>query len=207
MEKKKLTAKIFATERHRIETDGKGIRSLVAFLGCPLRCRYCLNPISWDNSTPTMIYSPEKLLQEVSVDSIYFQATGGGITFGGGEPLLNAAFISRFIDIAPRTWTFAVETSLAVPLENLRLIADKIQYFIVDIKSMDEDIYRTYTGGELSLAKNNLIFLVNTIGTNNLIVRVPRIPEYADFRSQDFSVSELKKLGITQINTFSYKTN
>ena len=133
-------ANIFAIGRHRMETDGDGIRSLVVFAGCPLRCKYCINPYTWDNSKTAVVYTPEMLLQKVSVDSVYFQATKGGITFGGGEPLLHARFISDFIDIAPDSWNHIVETSLSVPFENIAALADKIETFVVDIKSMDANI-------------------------------------------------------------------
>ena len=67
-------------------TDGIGVTTLVAAYGCLLRCQYCLNPHSWQQETNQCEYTPEKLLNEVKQDNLYFLATGGGITFGGGEP-------------------------------------------------------------------------------------------------------------------------
>ena len=199
-------ANIFAIGRHRMETDGDGIRSLVVFAGCPLRCKYCINPYTWDNSKTAVVYTPEMLLQKVSVDSVYFQATKGGITFGGGEPLLHARFISDFIDIAPDSWNYIVETSLSVPFENIAALADKIETFVVDIKSMDANIYRNYTGAESEVALNNLVSLIKLVGTDRIIVRVPVIPGYADEKSQALSIKKLNNLGITQIDSFTYKT-
>ena len=146
------------------------------------------------------------LLQKVSVDSVYFQATKGGITFGGGEPLLHSRFISDFIDIAPASWNYIVETSLSVPFENVAALADKIETFVVDIKSMDTNIYRDYTGVELEVALNNLVSLIKLVGTDRIIVRVPVIPGYADEKSQALSIKKLNNLGITQIDSFTYKT-
>ena len=199
-------ANIFAIGRHRMETDGDGIRSLVVFAGCPLRCKYCINPYTWDNSKTAVVYTPEMLLQKVSVDSVYFQATKGGITFGGGEPLLHARFISDFIDIAPDSWNYIVETSLSVPFENIAALADKIETFVVDIKSMDANIYRNYTGAESEVALNNLVSLIKLVGADRIIVRVPVIPGYADEKSQALSVKKLNNLGITQIDSFNYRT-
>lgn len=198
-------ADICAIGRHRFDVDGTGIRSLVVFAGCPLRCKYCINPYSWDGSKKAVTYTPEMLLKKVSVDSIYFQATNGGITFGGGEPLLNAQFISDFIQIAPRTWNYTMETSLAVPFENIEGLADRINEFVVDVKSMDEAIYHSYTGGNLTFVKSNLQRLLHLIGSQRIIVRLPIIPGYADELLQESSAKQLLAMGVTRIDMFTYK--
>ncbi|MBR3733776.1 MAG: radical SAM protein, partial [Bacteroidaceae bacterium] len=87
---------IFAISRHRIATDGKGVTTLVAMHGCPLSCRYCLNPQCKNVGAVLQDYSPQQLLSEVTGDNLYFLATGGGITFGGGEPLQYPDFIAEF---------------------------------------------------------------------------------------------------------------
>ena len=76
--------------RHRLVTDGLGVTTLVAFHGCPLRCKYCLNAQClradgvWNRMDMT------EILDEVTVDDLYYKATGGGVVFGGGEPLLRS---------------------------------------------------------------------------------------------------------------------
>lgn len=198
-------ARIAAIGRHRFGSDGKGVRTLVAFQGCPLRCKYCINAFTWNGMREGKLYTPEKLLETVSVDSVYFRVTGGGITFGGGEPLLWADFISEFIRIAPDFWNYMVETSLSVPFENVMAIADRVERFVVDIKSMDESVYRAYTGGELSLARENLIKLIGLVGAERVTVRAPFIPEYADRESQKRTVDELRRLGVAHIDAFDYR--
>ena len=84
-----LKAPIIGIERHRLTTDGQGVTTLVAFHGCPLHCRYCLNPQCLVPEGVKRRISTKQLLDEVAVDDLYFQATGGGICFGGGEPLLH----------------------------------------------------------------------------------------------------------------------
>ena len=76
---------------------------------------------------------------------------------------------------------------------------------MVDIKSMDASIYRNYTGAELELARNNLASLIKLVGAERIIVRVPVVPGYADVNSQSFSIRALKELGITNIDSFTYK--
>ena len=202
----KTSAKISTIARLRFEIDGAGVRTLVILADCPLRCKYCINPQTWNGSSKGKSYTPEQLLDIVSVDSIYFQATKGGITFGGGEPLLHPDFIAELVDIAPSSWNYIVETSLAVPFENIQKVADKIEHFIVDIKSMNEDIYRAYTGGDLALAKANLISLIKLVGKERITVRVPMIPDYADEKSQEETAKVVQALGILDIDMFTYRT-
>ena len=147
----------------------------------------------------------DELIQKVSVDNIYFEATHGGITFGGGEPLLQSDFIAEFISCAPKTWNYYIETSLSVPFENIEKISNQILYFIVDIKTLDTLIYEDYTGSELDLAKENLIKLKHLIGADKIIVRAPIIPGYANKTSQIKTINELKSLGFYNIDAFEYK--
>lgn len=87
---------VIGVSRHRIGIDGKGVTTLVAFHGCPLHCKYCLNPEALDSDESMARYKPETLLEKVRIDDLYFRTTGGGICFGGGEPLLQVDFIIRF---------------------------------------------------------------------------------------------------------------
>ena len=199
-----MTAQILSVNRLRFGTDGNGIRTLVGFMGCPLRCKYCINPMSWNSTLKGKSLTPMELYNKIKVDSIYFLASGGGVTFGGGEPLLHAEFIKEFIEIAPKEWSFNIETSLSVPFENIELVSSKIDLFIVDIKSMDKDIYNSYTGSYLDLALDNLKKLLKAVGSEKIMVRVPIIECYADEKSQESSVKLLTEMGITKIDTFEY---
>ena len=202
-----LIATVAAYDRIRIQSDGDGVRTLVCFYGCPLRCKYCINPQTWDGTRAPKLYTVKGLLSEVEIDSLYFQATNGGITFGGGEPLLQADFIESFIRQAPKGWNFWVETSLAAPFENIAKIAPLIAKFVVDIKSLDEEIYEKYTGRSLSLAKENLKSLISLVGAKKIWVRVPYIPEFTTREQQNQTVAKLKKLGVKHIEKFDYTTS
>lgn len=199
-----LTAPIIAYERLRFNSDGDGIRTLVAFGGCPLRCKYCLNRQTWDGTGTSKQYTVKQLIDEVKIDSLYFQATNGGITFGGGEPLLYPKFISQFIKEAPSGWNYWVETSLAVPFANILKISSRINKFVVDIKTLDEEIYQTYTGQTVQHAKDNLKKLLLHVGSKKIWVRVPYIEGFMDRKKQKETVKQLKKLGVKTIETFDY---
>lgn len=91
--------RIIGIARHRLSTDGDGVTTLVAFHGCPLRCHYCLNPQSLGDVSRFREYSPEELYAETRIDELYFMATNGGVTFGGGEPCLRPRFIREFREL------------------------------------------------------------------------------------------------------------
>ena len=92
---------VFAIERHRLLTDGIGVTTLVGAYGCPLRCKYCINPHAWNPDTlnRTPLLTPSALSDKVKIDELYFLSTGGGVTFGGGESLLHANFIRAFREV------------------------------------------------------------------------------------------------------------
>ena len=199
-----IVAPIINYDRIRIKSDGDGIRTIAFFYGCPLRCKYCINQHSWNDKKKPKQYSIQELLKEVEIDSLYFQATNGGITFGGGEPLLYPDFVEQFIDIAPKEWNYWVETSLAIPFENVEKVARKITKFVVDIKSLDEKIYKSYTGKDVDLVYTNLKHLIELVDKEKIWVRVPYIPKFTTRKKQMATVNKLKELGLQAIETFDY---
>lgn len=202
-----LLIPIIGIERLRMATDGNGIRTLIGTYGCPLRCKYCLNPQSWDRSLKPALYTPEKLYKKVSIDSIYYQATNGGITIGGGEPLLYMPAIEAFAALCPDTWNLWTETALNVDRKYVELASKVFHHFVVDIKTLDAEIYRAYTGRDLKQALDNLLYLQSVVGSENISVRVPLIPGFTDAISQEKSTKELVSLGFSDIDTFTYRTD
>ena len=197
---------LMGLSRHRIGIDGAGVTTLAAAWGCPLRCKYCLNPQSWSADTKVTPVSPEELFQQVKIDDLYFQATGGGVVFGGGEPLAHADFIRAFRALCEGRWRLTAETCLNVPAENLKTALSCVDDFIVDIKDVNPDIYRRYTGGDNARALDNLRHLVETVGPARVKVRVPRIPGYNAEEDVARSVSALRESGVENIEVFTYMT-
>ena len=93
---------LFALCRHRMGSDGAGVTTLAAARGCPLRCRYCLNPQALKEETPARMVAPEELYEMTRVDDLYFQATLGGVTFGGGEPFCTRPSSPPFANAAAK---------------------------------------------------------------------------------------------------------
>lgn len=196
-------AQIFAVSRHRLTTDGEGVTTLVTFNGCPLRCKYCLNKTSWD-AAKGRFYTPEELYEEVKIDQLYFLATKGGVTFGGGEPLLQMDFIREFRALCGPQWSIVVETSLNVPEESVIMVDEVLDGYIVDIKDMNADIYQTYTGKDNALTLKNLEWLLQRRGARNVVVRVPHIPNFNTDADVQQSIATLKSMGVTEIDEFNY---
>ena len=194
---------LLAVERLRMGTDGAGVTTLVASKGCPLRCRWCINEALLREAEPETV-TAEELIERVRIDDLYFRATGGGITFGGGESLLHAPFIRRFRELCPGAWRICAETSLAVPRENVETAAEAVDFFIVDCKDMDAEIYRRYTGGDAALMRENLRFLLEKVGPERVLVRVPLIPEHNTPEDQARSAERLRALGVTKLDLFDY---
>ncbi len=200
------TAPLIGISRHRLTTDGEGVTTLVAFHGCPLRCKYCLNPQSLHSEGIWKHYDCMQLYEEVRLDELYFLATHGGITFGGGEPCLQSDFIYEFRQLCGQEWQLSVESSLNVPQENIEKLLPVIDYYIIDIKDINNDIYQQYTGKENEKVLNNLHYLIEHGKNEQIIVRTPIIPVYNSESDVDNSIRLLKDMGINQFDRFTYKT-
>lgn len=197
------TARIFGIGRHRLTVDGEGVTTLVTFNGCPLRCKYCLNKTSW-TMDKGRDYTPEALYEEVKIDQLYFLATHGGITFGGGEPLLQKDFIKEFRALCGPQWSLVAETSLQVPFETVQELNGVLDGYIVDIKDMNPEIYLAYTGKEIDLMLKNLEWILQHNEPERIKVRVPHIPEYNSEEDVAKSVECLKAMGVVDIDEFNY---
>ena len=200
-EKKK--AEIMGINRHRMGTDGKGISTLITFYGCPLNSKYCLNPQCKSESTPCTYIEPNDLVNLLMVDDIYFKSTGGGIVFGGGEPLLNAEYIKEVCDLVPLQWKIRIETSLNVKWDKIELLLPYIDQWIIDIKDSNTEIYKNYTGADNLKVYDNVLRLSHKTGKEKLLIRIPKIPNYNTEKNIQESVKLYSNLG--NIDIFNYK--
>ena len=200
------TAALIGISRHRLTTDGEGVTTLVAFHGCPLRCKYCLNPQSFAQEGVWKQYDCEQLYEEVKIDELYFLATHGGVTFGGGEPALQSNFISEFKRLCGTGWKITIETSLNVPQEDIERLLPVVARYIVDIKDMNNDRYETYTGKSNTRVIENLRWLVAQGKAEQIIVRVPHIPSYNTETDIENSIHQLKEIGLSDFDRFTYRT-
>ena len=204
--KNNMTMPVVSLNRHRLKTDGVGVTTLVASYGCPLKCKYCINKrvLSPDILSKCVHMTPEQLYEKLKIDDLYFIATGGGVTFGGGESLLYADFIAAFRKVCGEKWQITVETSLNVPKENLLTILPVADAFIVDIKDMNPEIYQAYTGRDNDRVIENLKLLIQEKSPEQIRIRVPAIPEFNKKADMEASVHLLQEMGFTDIEVFPY---
>lgn len=200
------TVPIIGISRHRLTTDGKGVTTLVAFHGCPLQCKYCLNPQSLRDTGIWRCYDCLQVYEEVRIDELYFIATGGGVTFGGGEPLLQNDFICEFRELCGPQWQLTVETSLNISQKQIEKLLPIVDHYIVDIKDMNNDIYKRYTGKENKQVIENLRWLVSKGKAERITVRIPHIPSYNTPVDIENSIHLLKELGLSHFDQFIYHT-
>ena len=213
---KVIKAPIFAISRLRMETDGEGITTLVAFMGCPLNCKYCLNPqchepvYKADGTTPRkgiMMITPQELYEMVKIDNLYFQATGGGICFGGGEPTMYADFIEEFRGICGHSWKITLETSLCCSCNIIKQLSEVADHWIVDIKAVDSQVYEQYTGKKSGVLQH-LTSLQMNVPPEKVTIKVPLIPGFIDDRNIDCDVKKIgQNFNFTDIVKIRYRTN
>lgn len=135
---------------HSVEScgtvDGPGIRFIVFTQGCPLRCQYCHNADTWEFGCGRKV-SPEEIIKEANSYRSFFDATGGGVTFSGGEPLAQPEFLEASLREAKRKGLHTViDTSGSVVPKNLDQILDYTDLVLLDIKHIDDATCRILTG-------------------------------------------------------------
>jgi pyruvate formate lyase activating enzyme len=225
--------------------DGNGIRTIVFFKGCPLRCRWCENPES-QATQPELLFDPRhcincasclrpeaqglmqrdqngrittarsrtlagtaasidaaaletvtglcpslairmtgrkmsshEIIAEVLKDEIFFRNSGGGVTFSGGEPLLQPGLLLELATtLINQGLDCAIESCLAVGADNLAPFLDLPLTWLVDLKHTDAGVFREGTGGDLSLVLANMERLAGHGA--RLVFRVPVIPGFND---------------------------
>lgn len=192
--------------RHRLTVDGAGVTTLVAFHGCPLRCKYCLNAqcLSPDGVWRTM--TSDDIMAQLQKDDLYFRATGGGVCFGGGEPLLRSDMIVELCQQMPAEWAVTIETSLNVPLRHVEAVAPFVRQWIIDIKDMNSEVYRSYTGIDNLRVRQNLTWLADYIDLETILIRLPLIPQHNTSEDVSSSRQILENMGFTHFDEFEYRT-
>lgn len=151
---------------HSVETfgavDGPGIRYVVFFQGCRLRCLYCHNPDSWDieggNKTST-----KELIDDIVKYRNFIKK--GGVTLSGGEPLMQPEFALALLQACKREgFHTALDTAGSVPLEFSQPVIDAADMLLLDLKTLDPRLNTELTGRESTLehAVNTLKYCEQT---------------------------------------------
>lgn len=197
------TGKIMNICRLRRDIDGAGITTLILMHGCHLHCRHCPNDYCHDDGTACQCLTARELADIVKIDDAYFRMSGGGITFGGGEPLLQAGFIREFAEEASEKWKLRIETSLNVPWTDVELLLPYVDQWIIDIKDTEPEIYLEYTGMDNSAVLSNLEKMRLRAGSGKIRIRIPMIRGYNTQKDINDSLVRLEKYACEK-EVFSY---
>ena len=171
---------IFNIQRCSIH-DGPGIRTTVFLKGCPLRCDWCHNPEGLIGDAERWTVSD--LVEEIERDRPFFEASGGGVTFSGGEPLSQPHVLVKCLEACrERRLHIAVDTSGVAAEDTISRIADLADVVLYDLKHMDSEIHRRHTGVDNAAVLANLRHL-SAATDCEIWVRFPLVPGFNDEES------------------------
>ena len=171
-------------------SDGPGIRTTCFFKGCTVKCPWCCNPENINscieeyfdekgNSLSFGKYYSNEELYEILLKDKAFYGENGGVTFSGGEALLQFyKYESLLKMLKDSKINICLETSLFVDNKILNNSLKYFDYYIVDIKILDEDICKRIIGGDLSLFNTNLDTLIKS--NLPITLRIPVVKDYTD---------------------------
>ena len=186
----KTKGRIFDRQRYSIH-DGNGIRTIVFLKGCVLRCRWCCNPESQEYRIQTMTVQgkPKVIGRDVTVGEVmetvvkdrpYYRRTGGGMTLSGGESLCQPEFARDLLRAAKESGiSTAMESMGYAGYDVIREILPYLDQYLMDIKHMDPEKHREFTGKRNDLMLENAKKIADSYMTE-LSIRVPVIPGFND---------------------------
>ncbi len=205
--------------------DGPGIRTTVFFKGCPLSCRWCHNPESRKEGIETLCVkarrdadakgtreevfgrtvSVSEIMAEIQKDRIFYEESGGGATFSGGEPLLQLAFLTELLRECKKCGIqTAVDTSGFVPYDSFECIIELTDIILYDLKLIDKASHLAYVGVDNNLILENFKRLV---ACHSLVI--PRIPLIPGISDSDDNLNDVLSLlasikGIQKVSLLPY---
>ncbi|ADI66617.1 pyruvate formate-lyase-activating protein [Mobiluncus curtisii] len=129
--------------------DGPGTRLTIFLAGCPLRCVYCHNPDTWQMREGTPILAKDLLDKIVRYKAVY-KATGGGVTFSGGEPMMQPRFLKKLLrDTKAEGIHTNIDTSGSLGFSFSDQELELLDLVMLDVKSGNPDTYQKVTGRPL----------------------------------------------------------
>lgn len=214
---------IFDIKRYAIH-DGPGIRTTVFLKGCALHCRWCHNPESQhfqpdemsqtvrlgdhafhEKRTVGYEISPADLFEDIRKDQVFYEESGGGVTFSGGEPLMQPHFLLECLQLCKaRKINTCVDTAGVASDELLPELCCYTDIFLYDIKTANAVKFAEYIGEGYDTVWGNLQRIAQC--GNTIIIRIPVIPGFNDsVGDMERIVERLKEIpGLRQVNLLPY---
>lgn len=195
-----MTGSIFDIKKFAVH-DGPGIRTTVFFKGCPLNCLWCHNPESrnincmkvedhgsdlngkdtgrYKNSINGTELGATELVREIKKDELFYEQSGGGVTFSGGEPLMQADFLAEVLKLCRENkFHTAVDSSGYTDFSEFEKLSGLVDLYLFDLKLMDDTRHLKYVGVSNEKILDNLIRLDKA--GEQIDIRIPLIPEITD---------------------------
>jgi pyruvate formate lyase activating enzyme len=209
--------------RHYCIHDGPGIRTTVFFKGCPLRCRWCHNPESQESyieqisvqrvldgkSFETELavgswQSAVEVMKEIEKDEVFYRESGGGVTFSGGEPLMQSEALQELLGLCrEKGYHTAIDTSGHAEPAALSRVIELADLWLFDLKLMDDSKHVQYTGVSNEMALKNLETLA--LAGKSVIIRFPFIPGITDGPDNLEAIAKMMmKLRLDKIDILPY---
>ena len=217
---------IFDIKKYAIH-DGPGIRTTIFFKGCPMNCWWCHNPESQkkepeafgglfnrnllndcesDKEIIGKYVSVEEVMKEIKKDLIFYEESNGGVSFSGGEPLMQADFLNKLlIKCKSLGLHTTIDTAGCSSKETILKIAENIDLFLFDVKLLDDEKHKKYTGISNKQIIENLLLLSEM--KYDIIIRIPIIPTVNDSKEDIEKFGKfLQDLNIIRIDLLPYHT-
>ncbi len=181
------TGRIFDIQRYSIH-DGPGIRSIVFFKGCYLRCRWCCNPESQEYKLQELTEGGKtrtvgrdvtvaEVMDEILKDAVYYHRSGGGVTLSGGECMAQPEFAEALLRaVHEYGYHTAIETTAFASREVVDRLLPHVDLFLMDIKHVNSEKHQAFCGKPNDVILQNAKYIAEN--ARELIIRVPCVPTF-----------------------------
>lgn len=211
-----VKGRIFDIQRFSIH-DGPGIRTIVFFKGCALRCKWCCNPESQHYEIETMTddngkvtvwgrdVTAAEVMETVMKDRNYYRRSGGGITLSGGEFLFQPDFAEALLKTSiDEGITTAVETTSFAQFSVIERVLPYIDNYLMDIKHIDPVKHKFFTSQSNELILENAQKIAPK--ARRMVVRVPVVPGFNDTKEEIRAIAEFAATlqGVEELHLLPY---
>lgn len=206
--------RIFNIQRFSIH-DGPGIRTIVFFKGCAMRCAWCCNPESQSFEIEQMCeggkmkivgrdVTVDEIMPEILADLPYYRRSGGGVTLSGGEVLCQADFAAELLcECQAAGLHTAIESAASLSYEKIERLLAHLDLYLMDIKHTDSKKHKEYTGHGTELIMENARRVAKS-GVE-LIIRTPVVPGFNDTAEEIREIARFaREIGATEYHLLPY---
>ena len=206
--------RIFNIQRFSIH-DGPGIRTIVFFKGCPMRCAWCCNPESQSFEIEEMYEAGRvktvgrdvtvaDVMPEILADLPYYRRSGGGVTLSGGEVLCQSTFAAELLSECKSAGLHtAIESAATLSYDKIERLLPYLDLYLMDIKHMDSQKHKEFTTHDNTLILENARRVAKS-GVE-LVIRTPVVPGFNDTEEEILAIARFaKKIGAKEYHLLPY---